>query len=60
MSEEEPVGTTTDTRVSGWLHLMPRMQVSDMERSIAYYQEALGRPFGVQESGLARVCPTAG
>ena len=37
---------TTDmddsTEASTWLHLMPRMPVSDMDRSISYYQEALG------------------
>jgi catechol 2,3-dioxygenase-like lactoylglutathione lyase family enzyme len=31
-----------ETLLSGWLHLMPRIPVTDMERSIAYYQEALG------------------
>jgi DNA-binding transcriptional MerR regulator len=40
MSKEKPMGATTD--MSTWLHLMPRLPVSDMERSIAYYQEALG------------------
>jgi catechol 2,3-dioxygenase-like lactoylglutathione lyase family enzyme len=62
MSEEEPVGTATDTRVSGWLHLMPRMQVSDMERSIAYYQEALGFRLGWRTSSgnLAAMSTQAG
>ena len=40
MSKEKPMGTTTD--MSTWLHLMPKLPVSDVERSIAYYQEALG------------------
>jgi catechol 2,3-dioxygenase-like lactoylglutathione lyase family enzyme len=40
MSKETTMGTTTD--MSTWLHLMPRLPVSDIERSIAYYQEALG------------------
>ena len=40
VSKEKPVGATTD--MCTWLHLMPRLPVSDMERSIAYYQEALG------------------
>jgi len=40
MSRESAMGATTD--MSTWLHLMPRLPVSDMERSIAYYQEALG------------------
>lgn len=30
------------TDMSTWLHLMPKLPVSDMDRSIAYYQEALG------------------
>ncbi len=34
------MGATTD--VPTWLHLMPKLPVSDMERSVAYYQEALG------------------
>ncbi len=33
---------TTPTDLSTWLHVMPRVPVSDLERSIAYYQEALG------------------
>ena len=37
------------TEISGWLHLMPRLPVSDMDRSIAHYQEALsvGGPGGI-------------
>lgn len=30
------------TDMSTWLHLMPRLPVSDMERSVTYYEEALG------------------
>ena len=40
MSKETTMGAATD--LSTWLHLMPRLPVSDMERSIAYYQEKLG------------------
>lgn len=40
MSKEKPMAATTG--MSTWLHLMPRLPVGDMERSIAYYQEALG------------------
>jgi hypothetical protein len=29
MSKENPMGTTTD--MSTWLHLMPKLPVSDME-----------------------------
>ena len=34
------MSATTD--MSTWLHLMPRLPVSDIDRSVAYYQEALG------------------
>lgn len=30
------------TDLSAWLHVMPRLPVSDLGRSIAYYEEALG------------------
>lgn len=40
MSKENAMGATTG--MSTWLHLMPRLPVSDMDRSVAYYQEALG------------------
>jgi len=42
MTEEEDMGTETTPLITNWLHVMPRIPVSDMERSIAYYQEALG------------------
>ena len=32
----------TDTDPTTWLHLMPRLPVTDMDRSIAYYEEAFG------------------
>ena len=40
LSKEPPM--TTPTASSTWLHVMPRVPVSDLERSITYYQEALG------------------
>lgn len=40
--EEETMTPTVPTEVTSWLHVMPRVQVSDMQRSIDYYQEALG------------------
>nr|WP_246221072.1 VOC family protein [Phytoactinopolyspora mesophila] len=40
MTEENPM--SAETCVSSWLHVMPRLPVADMERSLAYYQEALG------------------
>jgi DNA-binding transcriptional MerR regulator len=42
MIKEETVTVEANTELSSWLHIMPRVPVSDMERSIAYYQEALG------------------
>ena len=42
MTEEDEMSTKAETRISGWLHLMPQLPVTDIERSIAYYQEALG------------------
>jgi catechol 2,3-dioxygenase-like lactoylglutathione lyase family enzyme len=43
MTEEEaPIHMGNGTWVSSWLHVMPRLPVTDMERSIAYYEEALG------------------
>lgn len=42
MTGEDTVNVDGSTQVSGWLHLMPRIPVSDMHRSIAYYRYALG------------------
>lgn len=37
------IGTmTTSTELTSWLHLMPHLPVSDVDRSVSYYQEALG------------------
>ncbi|WP_188194710.1 VOC family protein [Nonomuraea sp. SYSU D8015] len=40
MTEENDM--STETCISSWLHLMPHIPVTDAERSITYYQEALG------------------
>lgn len=40
MTKENTMETATE--MSTWLHVMPRVPVSDMERSIAYYRDALG------------------
>lgn len=40
ISKEPPMSAPTE--LSTWLHVMPRVPVGDMERSITYYQEALG------------------
>jgi len=42
MTEGDGMGTATETQITGWLHLLPRIPVTDMERSIAHYEEALG------------------
>lgn len=42
ITQEETVNADEQTQLSSWLHLIPRLPVSDIERSIAYYQEALG------------------
>jgi len=42
MTKEDEMRTANETQISGWLHLMPRIPVTDMDRSIAYYEEALG------------------
>lgn len=40
--EEDPMTADVETRVSGWQQVLPRIPVSDIERSIAYYQEVMG------------------
>lgn len=42
LTREESMGTPTDSLITSWLHVMPRLQVTDMDRSVTYYQEALG------------------
>lgn len=42
LTGKDTIDMDNSTEASAWLHLMPRMPVSDMDRSISYYQEALG------------------
>ncbi|MFT7599839.1 MAG: DNA-binding transcriptional MerR regulator [Acidimicrobiales bacterium] len=42
MTKEDETTMDTTTDLSSWLHVLPRLPVSDMDRSIAYYQEVLG------------------
>ncbi|MEO6083154.1 MAG: VOC family protein [Umezawaea sp.] len=42
MTQEGTMHVDTPTDPTTWLHLMPRLPVTDLDRSIAYYQEALG------------------
>lgn len=42
LTRENQMTTDAPTDPTTWLHLMPKLPVTDMDRSIAYYQEALG------------------
>lgn len=42
MTEEGITGMGTTTDISSWLHVLPHLPVSDLDRSIAYYRDALG------------------
>ncbi|GIM93216.1 VOC family protein [Paractinoplanes toevensis] len=42
LTQEETVTTDARTDLTTWLHVMPRLSVADLDRSVAYYQEALG------------------
>jgi DNA-binding transcriptional MerR regulator len=42
LTKEEPMTVNAPTELSSWLHVMPRIPVSNVQRSIDYYQEALG------------------
>lgn len=42
LTKEDNMTVDTRTGLTGWLHLVPRLPVTDLDRSITYYQEALG------------------
>ena len=42
LTQEDTVPVDERTALTSWQHLMPRLPVVDMDRSIAYYREALG------------------
>jgi DNA-binding transcriptional MerR regulator len=42
LTQEDTMPVDAPTDLTTWLHLMPRLSVTDMNRSIAYYEEALG------------------
>ncbi len=42
LTKEDEVGSGSATGLSTWLHVIPRVPVSDMDRSIEYYEECLG------------------
>jgi DNA-binding transcriptional MerR regulator/catechol 2,3-dioxygenase-like lactoylglutathione lyase family enzyme len=42
LTQEDTMTVDAPTDLTTWLHLMPRLAVTDIDRSVAYYQEALG------------------
>ena len=42
LAEEETMTADAPTDLTAWLHLMPRIPVTDLDRSVAFYQEVLG------------------
>jgi len=42
LTKEDPMTVGAPTELATWLHLMPGLPVTDIDRSVAYYQEALG------------------
>lgn len=42
LTKENTMTTTAPSELSTWLHVMPRIPVSDMQHSVDYYQDALG------------------
>jgi DNA-binding transcriptional MerR regulator len=42
LTQEDTMTVGAPTDLTTWLHLMPRLPVADLNRSIAYYQSALG------------------
>jgi DNA-binding transcriptional MerR regulator len=42
LTQEDTMHTDAHTDLTTWQHVMPRLPVTDLDRSIAYYQEALG------------------
>lgn len=51
MTEGDGMRTATGTQITGWLHLLPRIAVTNMGRSIAYYEEALGFQLAWRHTG---------
>jgi DNA-binding transcriptional MerR regulator/catechol 2,3-dioxygenase-like lactoylglutathione lyase family enzyme len=42
LTQEDPMTVDAPAEPTTWLHLMPQLPVTDMDRSGAYYQEVLG------------------
>ena len=41
-TEEDQMTVDSPTDLTTWLHLMPQLPVTDIDRSVAYYRDALG------------------
>lgn len=41
-TNETSMATATSTDLSAWLHVMPRIPVTDIDRSLTFYEEVLG------------------
>lgn len=50
LTMEKPMTANTPPEPSSWLHVMPRIPVSNMERSVRYYQDTLGLRLAWQTS----------
>jgi len=42
LTQEDTMNVDAGTGLTTWLHVMPRLPVTDLDRSVAYYREALG------------------
>jgi DNA-binding transcriptional MerR regulator/catechol 2,3-dioxygenase-like lactoylglutathione lyase family enzyme len=60
ITEEDEMSKATEAQITSWLHVMPRIPVADMERSIAYYQEALGFRMAWRLAPAHLVCLASG
>ena len=60
MTEGDAMGAATEAQITGWLHLMPRIPVTDMDRSIAYYEEALGFHLAWRHASGRLACMASG
>lgn len=60
MTEEDSMSTANEAHVTSWLHLMPRIPVTDLDRSIAYYEEALGLRLAWRHASGRLACLASG
>jgi len=60
MTEGGGMSTATEAPMTTWLHVMPRIPVTDMARSIAYYEEALGFRLAWRHASGRLACVASG